>query len=171
MVAALALCLGIAGPAWAQLADPMAEDYATHVIPFYKSDANWAAFLLDGGGARFLTYILLVNGNNNSLVRLDSIPCRGAQGGPCLRGTQTGTWLRYDTFNTVAATFGDSGMFGAAGHSGPTSTSSPLEGTCEPSSCGMGRRVMDVDTSEETTELVKGRIIEKAASVIPTQAN
>jgi hypothetical protein len=78
MVTALALCLGIAGPAWAQLADPMAEDYATHVIPFYKSDANWAAFLLDGGGARFLTYILLVNGNNNSLVRLDSIPCRGA---------------------------------------------------------------------------------------------
>jgi hypothetical protein len=115
MVAALALCLGIAGPAWAQFADPMAEDYATHVIPFYKSDANWAAFLLDGGGARFLTYILLVNGNNNSLVHLDSIPCRGAQGGPCLRGTQTGTWLRYDTFNTVAATFGDSGMFGTAG--------------------------------------------------------
>ena len=41
MVAALALCLGIAGPAWAQLVDPMAEDYAAHVIPFYKIDANW----------------------------------------------------------------------------------------------------------------------------------
>jgi hypothetical protein len=40
MVAALALCLGIAGPVWAQLADPMAEDYAAHVIPFYKIDAN-----------------------------------------------------------------------------------------------------------------------------------
>jgi hypothetical protein len=71
--------------------------------------------LLDGGGARFLTYVLLVNGNINSLVRLDSIPCRGAQGGPCTIGTGTGTWLRYDTFNTIAATFGDSGAFGAAG--------------------------------------------------------
>jgi hypothetical protein len=176
-VAALALCLGITGPAWAQLADPMAEDYAAHVIPFYKIDANWAAFLvvtdtsfqdlsddgtpifltfynaacdlvsdaivrptradaqffalhdptdaqgqfngippegvvlLDGDGHRFLTYILLVNGNNNSLIRLDSIPCQGPQGGPCRRGAGDGRWLRYDTFNTVAATFGDSGAF------------------------------------------------------------
>ena len=31
--------------------------------------------LLDGDGHRFLTYILLVNGNNNSLIRIDSIPC------------------------------------------------------------------------------------------------
>jgi hypothetical protein len=31
--------------------------------------------------------------------------------------------------------------------------------------------VMDGDISEETTELVKGRILEKAASVIPPQAN
>jgi hypothetical protein len=177
MVAALALSMGVAAPAWSGLADPMAEDYAAPVISFYKIDANWAAFLvvadtsfqdlsddgtpiyltfynaacdlvsdaivrptradaqffalhdptdaqgqfngippegvvlLDGAGARFLTDILLVNGNNNSLLRLDSIPCRGAQGGPCLRGPGTGTWLRYDTFNTVAATFGDAGAF------------------------------------------------------------
>src|SRR4029453_1366406 len=45
MVAALALCLGIAAPAWSQVADPMAEDYTAHVIPFYKIDANWSAFL------------------------------------------------------------------------------------------------------------------------------
>jgi hypothetical protein len=181
MVAALALCLGIAGPAWAQLADPMAEDYTAHVIPFYKIDANWAAFLvvadssfqdldeggtplfltfyntacdlvsdaivrptradaqffalhdptdaqgqfngippegvvlLDGAGNRFLTYVLLVNGNDNSLIRIDSIPCQGPQGGPCLRGAENGRWLRYDTFNTVAATFGDSGLPGNPG--------------------------------------------------------
>ena len=28
------------------LADPMAEDYTAHVIPFYKIDANWSAFLV-----------------------------------------------------------------------------------------------------------------------------
>jgi flagellin-like hook-associated protein FlgL len=32
-------------------------------------------------------------------------------------------------------------------------------------------RVMDMDTSEETMELVKGGILEKAASVIPAQAH
>ena len=177
MGAALALGVGLAAPAWSQLADPMAEDYTAHVIPFYKIDANWSAFLvvadtsfqdlapsgtpiymtfynaacnlvsdaivdvttadaqffalhdpnaaagqfngipaegvvlLDGRGSRFLTYVLLVNGNNNSLLRIDSIPCQGPQGGPCMRGAGTGTWLRYDTFNTVAATFGDSGAF------------------------------------------------------------
>jgi hypothetical protein len=177
MGAALALGLGLAAPAWAQLADPMAEDYTAHVIPFYKIDANWSAFLvvadtsfqdlsaggtpialtfynaacnlvsdaivelttadaqffalhdphdaagqfngipaegvvlLDGAGKRFLTYVLLVNGNNNSLIRIDSIPCQGPQGGPCVRGAGDGRWLRYDTFNTVAATFGDSGAF------------------------------------------------------------
>jgi hypothetical protein len=176
-MAALALCLGIVAPAWSQLADPMAEDYTAHVIPFYKIDANWSAFLvvadtsyrdldatgdpihltfynaacnlvsdaivelttadaqffalhdphdaqgqfngippegvvlLDGRGYRFLTYVLLVNSNNNSLIRIDSIPCQGLQGGPCRRGAGTGTWLRYDTYNTVAATFGDSGAF------------------------------------------------------------
>ena len=69
--------------------------------------------LLDGRGNRFLTYVLLVNGNNNSLIRIDSIPCQGPEGGPCFRseGTGPGRWLRYDTFNTVAATFGDSGAF------------------------------------------------------------
>jgi len=203
MVAALALFMGIAAPAWSQqpplqylsrpptpaLADPMAEDYAAHVIPFYKIDANWFAFLvvtdtswrdlielnpgspivgspidltfynsacnlvadatlritkadaqffalhdpvdaegqfaaippegvilLDGNGARFLTYILLINTNNNSLIRMDSIPCQGppdplrpGYNGACTRGASVrGTWLRYDTFNTVAATFGDS---------------------------------------------------------------
>src|SRR4030095_14996652 len=132
MVAALAPFLGIAAPAWSQLADPMAEDYTAHVVPFYKIDANWSAFLvvadtsfqavaaggtpiyltfydaacnlvsdaivrpttadaqffalhdphdaqgqfngippegvvlLDGAGHRFLTYVLLVNGNDNS---------------------------------------------------------------------------------------------------------
>jgi hypothetical protein len=177
MVAALALGLGIAAPAWSQPADPMAEDYTAHVIPFYKIDANWSAFLvvadtsfqdleeggtpihltfysaachlvsdaivelttadaqffalhdpddaqgqfngipgegvvlLDGRGKRFLTYVLLVNGNNNSLIRIDSIPCQGPQGGPCTRGAGNGTWLRYDTYNTVAATFGDSDTF------------------------------------------------------------
>jgi hypothetical protein len=201
MVAALALCLGIAAPAWSQqvslpaprlsLADPMAEDYGVHVIPFYKIDKNWFAFLivadtsfqqlkpgeptggapggtpifmnfydvdctlksdaivrpttadsqlfglhdpadaqgqfagippegvilLDGNGSRFLTYILLINTNNNSLIRIDSIPCQGPpdQDGfvrqLCSRGSGQGKWLRYDTYNTVAATIGDSGIF------------------------------------------------------------
>jgi hypothetical protein len=53
----------------------------------------------------------LVNGNNNSLLRIDSIPCQVPQGGPCQRDAGTGTWLRYDTYNTVAATFGDSDTF------------------------------------------------------------
>jgi hypothetical protein len=200
MVAALALLMGIAAPVWSQpvplpppqppLADPMAEEYAVHVIPFYKIDANWFAFLvvadtsyqdmnasgspialtfydatcnlvsdavlrittadaqffalhdpsdadgqftgipghgvilLDGGGTqgitpahkRFLTYVLLINTNNNSMIRIDSIPCQGPVdiGGvrqPCQRNNGNGTWLRYDTFNTVAATFGDTGTF------------------------------------------------------------
>jgi hypothetical protein len=155
----------------------MAEDYAVHVIPFYKIDANWSAFLvvadtsfqdfkekgdpiyltfynkgcdlvsdaiveitkadaqyfqlhsdvdangqfnglpsegvvlLDGDKNRFLTYVLLVNGNNNSLIRIDSIPCKGHDGKPCKRGEGNGTWLRYNAFNTIAATFGDSGNF------------------------------------------------------------
>jgi len=77
--------------------------------------------LLDGRGARFLTYILLINTNNNSLIRIDSIPCQGPPvGGPvgpgvgrqqCTRGNSSGTWLRYDTYNTVAATIGHSGIF------------------------------------------------------------
>jgi hypothetical protein len=205
MVAALALGLGIAAPEWSQaqvstpsLADPMAEDYSAHVIPFYKIDANWFAFLviadtryqdmnasgspialtfydsacnlvsdavlsittadaqffalhdptdadgqfngipgegvilLDGRAVqgtpdpqvapthkRFLTYVLLINTNNNSLIRLDSIPCQGPVDvagvrQPCTRGSSSignGTWLRYDTFNTIAATFGDTGTF------------------------------------------------------------
>jgi hypothetical protein len=177
MIAALACSMGIAAPAWSGLADPMAEDYAVHVIPFYKIDANWSAFLvvadtsfqdfkekgdpisltfynaacnfvsdatveitradaqvfalhsdtdadgqfngipgegvvlLDGNHKRFLTYVLLVNGNNNSLIRIDSIPCKGPDQKQCSRGDKNGTWLRYDTFNTVAATFGDSGNF------------------------------------------------------------
>jgi hypothetical protein len=178
MIAALALSMGLAAPAWS-LEDPMQENYTAHVIPFYKIDKNWSAFLvvadtsfrdldddgspiymtfykaqcnfvsdaivevtrtdaqyfqlhsdtdaagqfngipeegvvlLDGRGNRFLTYVLLVNGNDNSLIRIDSIPCQGPEGGPCFRseGTGPGRWLRYDTFNTVAATFGDSGAF------------------------------------------------------------
>jgi hypothetical protein len=178
-IAALALGLGIAAPTWAQLEDPMAENYTAHVIPFYKINENWSSFLvvadtsfrdlddggspiflsfydaacnftqdaivtptrtdaqffalhdpadaqgqfngippegvvlLDGRGNRFLTYVLLVNGNNNSLIRLDSIPCQGPEGVPCFRSEEAGSgrWLRYDTFNTVAATFGDSGGF------------------------------------------------------------
>jgi hypothetical protein len=158
----------------------MLEEYAVHVIPFYKIDANWSAFLviadtsfqdlsykgsdihlkffdrdcnyrqdaiveptrtdaqfymlhdptdangqfgglvqtapegvivLDGFGNRFLTYVLLVNGNNNSLLRIDSIPCKGAEGGACWEGSGNGTWLRYNSYNTVAATFGDTGAF------------------------------------------------------------
>ena len=157
----------------------MQENYNAHVIPFYKINDNWSAFLvvadtsfgdlseegspismkfyeaacnfvsdaivkvtktdaqyfalhgdsdaagqfsgipeegvvlLDGRGNGFLTYVLLVNGNNNSLIRIDSIPCQGPEGGPCFRseGPGPGRWLRYDTFNTVAATFGDSGLF------------------------------------------------------------
>src|SRR5919109_1041210 len=46
MIAALALVMGITATAWSQLADPMAEDYTAHVIPFYKIDANWSAFLV-----------------------------------------------------------------------------------------------------------------------------
>ncbi len=191
MVAALALFLGIAAPAWSQvvppptppLADPMAEDYSVHVIPFYKIDANWSAFLvvadtsyqdlspsgtpifltfydaacnlvsdailnptqadaqyfplhdpsaangqfngipgtgvvlLDGRASRFLTYVILVNGNNNSMLRIDSIPCQGPPATvlgaprPCTRGGGNGTWLRYDTYNTIAATFGNTGAF------------------------------------------------------------
>jgi hypothetical protein len=180
MIAALALSMGIAAPAWSELADPMLEEYSVHVIPFYKIDANWSAFLviadtsfqdlsykgsdihlkffdaacnykqdaiveptrtdaqyfmlhdptdangqfgglvhtapegvivLDGYGNRFLTYILLVNGNNNSLLRIDSIPCKGNEGSRCYEGRGDGTWLRYNSYNTVAATFGDSGAF------------------------------------------------------------
>jgi hypothetical protein len=177
MIAALAVSMGIAAPAWSGLADPMTEDYSVHVIPFYRIESNWSAFLvvadtsfqdfdkngdpihltfyntacnlvsdaivkitkadaqffelhsntdangqfngipgtgvvlLDGDHRRFLTYVLLVNGNNNSLIRIDSIPCKGPDGRPCNRGEGNGTWLRYDTFNTVAATFGDSGAF------------------------------------------------------------
>lgn len=178
IAAALALSMGIAAPAWS-LGDPMQETYTAHVIPFYKIDSNWSAFLvvadtsfrdldedgspiymtfykakcnfvsdaivevtrtdaqyfelhsdydaagqfngipdegvvlLDGRGNRFLTYVLLVNGNDNSLIRIDSIPCQGPEGGPCFRseGQGPGRWLRYNTFNTVAATFGDSGLF------------------------------------------------------------
>jgi hypothetical protein len=174
-IAALTLSVGIAAPAWSELADPLGENYTAHVVPFYKIDSNWSAFLviadtsqgelsskgspihmkfydsacnykqdavvevtkndaqffalhdpsdangqfngvpsegvilLDGDGEDFLTYVLLVNGNNNSLIRLDSIPCQGE----CDRNTSggKGTWLRYDSNNTVAATFGDSGDF------------------------------------------------------------
>jgi hypothetical protein len=72
--------------------------------------------LLDGRGSRFLTYVLLVNANNASIIRLDSIPCAGplinGVREPCTRGTGIGgTWLRYDTYNTVAATMGHSDIF------------------------------------------------------------
>ncbi len=161
MVIALALFLGLAAPAWSQgvtqpapqssLSDPMQEDYGVHLIPFYKIDQNWFAFLvvadtsfqrlnvanppggapggspifmnfydadcnlqsdaivrpttadaqlfalhdpndaegqfagipeegvilLNGNGEPFLTYILLINTNNNSMIRIDSIPCIG----------------------------------------------------------------------------------------------
>ena len=42
--------------------------------------------MLDGYGNRFLTYVLLVNGNNNSLIRIDSIPCKGPKEGACWEG-------------------------------------------------------------------------------------
>jgi hypothetical protein len=193
MVAALALFLGIAAPAWSQApvnldADPSAEEYSAHVIPFYKIDDNWFSYLvvsdtsygaLAPSGTTFhltfynaacnlvsdadirltahdsqyfplhdpeaangqfngipsegvvlltpqlgtpavspvITYILLINANNNSLIRIDSIPCRGPNGVSgtlCTRnavGGGTGTWLRYSPYNTVAATFGHEGNF------------------------------------------------------------
>jgi hypothetical protein len=187
MVAALALFLGIAAPAWSQLGDPMAEDYSAHVIPFYKIDDNWFSYLVvsdtssgalapsgtifhltfydaacnlvsdadirltahdsqyfplhdpEAANGQFngipsegvvlltpalgasppsvypvLTYILLINANNNSLIRIDSIPCRGPDGTLCVRGAfngGTGTWLRYSSYNTIAATFGHEGLF------------------------------------------------------------
>ena len=46
--------------------------------------------LLDGDGNRFLTYILLVNGNNNSLIRIDSIPCQGPRRGALLQRCREG---------------------------------------------------------------------------------
>lgn len=49
----------------------------------------------------FITYLILVNFNDNTLVRLDSIPNDGF-----------GTWLRYDSFNTMAASFSDSASTG-----------------------------------------------------------
>ena len=150
----------VTSPPTLPLADPMAEDYTAHVIPFYKIDANWFAFLviadtsfqdlapggtsifltfydagcdlvsdatlrlttgrrpvlrvarsnrrrgqfngippegvvlLDGRASRFLTYILLVNANDNSLIRIDSIPCQGplvtpGVPRPCTRGSLT----------------------------------------------------------------------------------
>jgi hypothetical protein len=190
-VAAVALGMGIAAPAWSGLADPMMEDYTVHVLPFYKTDAGWNSFLvvadtsyrdlkhdgsaidarfydadchfksdavlkptkndsqafalddineangqfngipgegvilLDGNNRRFLTYMLLVNTNNNSLVRIDSIPCKwhpedsntptsskdGRVGCKRSSGSGDGTWLRYDSVNTVAATLGDKSPF------------------------------------------------------------
>ncbi len=77
--------------------------------------------LLDGNNRRFLTYMLLVNTNNNSLVRIDSIPCKWhpedsetsskSDRRGCSRGYKDGTWLRYDSVNTVAATLGDTSPF------------------------------------------------------------
>jgi hypothetical protein len=53
---------------------------------------------------RFLAYIVTVNPADNTLTRIDSIPFS-----PSLNDvTGTGHWTRYDPFNTIAATFGDS---------------------------------------------------------------
>jgi len=188
MIAVLALSMGIAGPAWSGLADPMMEDYTVHVLPFYKIDKGWNSFLivadtsyrdlkhdgseiharfydaacnvksdadlevtkndsqafalddindangqfngipeegvilLDGNNRRFLTYMLLVNTNNNSLIRIDSIPCKwtpedyatttsSKDRRGCSLGYTDGTWLRYDSVNTIAATLGDTSPF------------------------------------------------------------
>ncbi|HXH12126.1 MAG TPA: hypothetical protein VNP04_20465 [Alphaproteobacteria bacterium] len=171
--AVLALCVGFAAPAAAiELADPMAEYYGQHVIPFYRIDGSWISvlvladtsfqrgsdirmwfynqacnavrddrealtpndvdlltlndprfagipqqgvILLDScdlranagcaatgpGSFPFLAYILLFNTSDNRLIRLDSIPFNWAQN----------LWLRYNSYNTVAATIMDEGAF------------------------------------------------------------
>jgi hypothetical protein len=109
------------------LHDPAAAEGQFAGIP------SEGVILLDGAGSRFLTYILLINTNNNSMIRIDSIPCQGplvlvnpadpasvrvptqcqreATRGDSINPSLRGTWLRYDTYNTVAATFGHSGIF------------------------------------------------------------
>jgi hypothetical protein len=59
----------------------------------------------------FLAYLILVNPADNTLTRIDSIPFS-----PSLNDvTGTAHWTRYDPFNTIAATFGDSGAAAAGG--------------------------------------------------------
>lgn len=63
--------------------------------------ADTGAAFSDGGNERFLAYMILVNLADGTLTRIDSIPFSPAGGLPA-------HWTRYDPFNTVAATFGDS---------------------------------------------------------------
>jgi hypothetical protein len=60
--------------------------------------------LSDGGNERFLTYLVLVNTADGTRVRIDSIPFDSRNP---VRANRR--WLRYDAFNTIAATFGDDG--------------------------------------------------------------
>ena len=175
LMAVLALALGFAAPGWAShTADPLEENYSTHVLPFYKVDAGWLAFAVfadtsfrdpargcplapctmsihlyffnqdcslvrdsivflsdngvalvnlnslpgipnegvifadtkdfsNGGGGRFLAYLILLNPVDNTLTRIDSNPFSPSLGGD----TSKAHWTRYDAFNTIAVTLGD----------------------------------------------------------------
>jgi hypothetical protein len=47
LMAVLTLALGFVAPAWAvHTADPLEEEYAQHVLPFYKIDAGWQSFAI-----------------------------------------------------------------------------------------------------------------------------
>ena len=60
----------------------------------------------DGDNERFLAYIVILNGADNTLTRIDSIPFSPS---PDVFGvTVGGHWTRYDRFNTIPFTLGDS---------------------------------------------------------------
>jgi hypothetical protein len=61
----------------------------------------------DPDGERFLAYMILVNTVDNTLTRIDSIPFSRCLN-DCNTDNPTSHWTRYDSFNTIAATFGDS---------------------------------------------------------------
>jgi len=68
-------------------------------------------FINDSGGCgpRYIAYLILVSVTEGTLTRIDSIPFSPAQLGPppIPVGGLPGHWTRYDTFHTIAATFGD----------------------------------------------------------------
>lgn len=95
-------------------------------VSTFAGAPDQGVILVDGLNSNILTYVLLVNGADESLIRLDSIPCQGPlvpadpndPASPLVRlpctanpADQPGTWLRYDIFNTIAATFGDVAPF------------------------------------------------------------
>lgn len=56
------------------------------------------------GSERFLTYVINIDLARNTLTRLESIPFDDDNG---IGNIGSELWLRYDRFNTLAATFGD----------------------------------------------------------------